>query len=105
MIHYLIMILRDIKKISRDIRRKLELVGMLLSAVKEKIEDASGSWHSIIKAVSNLSGYFKGRKEKRAGKKKERKKRVKKKRGQGPHLPQAWPGPSSSGCRNTKTTF
>jgi hypothetical protein len=75
-IYYVAMILREFKKITADVRLKIELVEKILVAAKEKLESTSSRMKLLVETISNIAGYMKDRKQEtkaRAGKRENKK--------------------------------
>jgi len=69
-IYYVVMILREFKKVAFDVRRKIELVETVLLAFKEKLEHTSSYVKLLVESVSSLVEFVKERKEEKGKKKK-----------------------------------
>jgi hypothetical protein len=69
-IYYVAMILREFKKLSSDVRKKIELVETVLLAFKEKLEHTSSYVKLLVESVSSLVEFVKERKEEKGKKKK-----------------------------------
>ncbi len=69
-IYYVVMILREFKKLASDVRKKIELVETVLLAFKEKLEHTSSYVKLLVESVSSLVEFAKERKEEKGKKKK-----------------------------------
>jgi len=71
--YYLIMILREAKKMITDMRKKIELVEKVLIAAKERLESTSSHMKLLVETALNVAEYMKDRKtEKKSTKKKKK---------------------------------
>jgi hypothetical protein len=71
--YYLIMILREAKKMITDMRKKIELVEKVLIAAKERLESTSSHMKLLVETALNVAEYVKDRKtEKKSTKKKKK---------------------------------
>jgi hypothetical protein len=69
-IYYVAMILREVKKIVFDVRKKIELVETVLNVLKDKIEHTSSYMKLLVESAGNIVEFLKDRKEEKTGKKK-----------------------------------
>lgn len=69
-IYYIAMILRDVKKVAKDIRKKIELVEEILMIFKDKIEHTSSHLKLLVESASNIVEFLKERREEKETKKK-----------------------------------
>ena len=67
---YIALILRDIKKMTKSARKKLDLVDQILETVKKKVETTANYLPPLIEGVGKLAAHFK---DKKTSKKKRRK--------------------------------
>ena len=70
-IYYVVMILRESKKIINDVRRKIELIEEVLVVLKEKLEHTSSHMKLLVETIANVAEFIK---EKRGEKKSKKKK-------------------------------
>ena len=71
-IYYVAMILRDVKKVAKDIRRKIELVEEILTIFKNKIEHTSSHLKLLVESAGNIVEFLKDRREEKEEKKKKK---------------------------------
>ncbi|OGY41291.1 MAG: hypothetical protein A2Y67_00605 [Candidatus Buchananbacteria bacterium RBG_13_39_9] len=69
-IYYLAMILREVKKIVFDARKKIELVEAVLVTLKEKIEHTSSYMKLLVESAGNIVEFLKDRKAEKSKKRK-----------------------------------
>ncbi len=69
-IFYVAMILKEFKKIVFDVRRKIELVELVLKTLKEKIEHTSSYLKLLVESAGNIVEFLRERKEEKEIKRK-----------------------------------
>ncbi|MCX6744481.1 MAG: hypothetical protein NTX82_03085 [Candidatus Parcubacteria bacterium] len=69
-IYYVAMILREVKKIVFDVRKKIELVEAVLTTLKEKIEHTSSYMKLLVESAGNIVEFLKDRSDEKSKKKK-----------------------------------
>jgi hypothetical protein len=70
-IYYVAMILREVRTVMADARRKIALLEKVLMAFKEKLESTSSHMKLLIETALNVAEYVKDRKsEKKTSRKK-----------------------------------
>ncbi|MCX6740086.1 MAG: hypothetical protein NTZ49_02560 [Candidatus Parcubacteria bacterium] len=69
-LYYLTMILREFKKITFDVRRKIVLVETVINALKERIEHTSSYMKLLVESAGNIVEFLKDRKDEKDKKKK-----------------------------------
>lgn len=67
---YIALILRDIKKMTKSARKKLDLIDQILEIVKKKVETTANYLPPLIEGIGKLAVHFKGAKEKKGKRKK-----------------------------------
>lgn len=73
-IYYVAMILREFKKITFDVRKKIELVETVLNVLKDKIEHTSSYMKLLVESAGNIVEFLKDRKEEKEARNKKKKK-------------------------------
>lgn len=68
---YVALILRDVKKMTKSARKKLDLIDQILATVKKKVETTANYLPPLIEGLGKFAAHFK---EKKTGRKAKRKK-------------------------------
>lgn len=68
--YYIAMILRDVNKITGNLRKKMDLIDAILKTVKDKVEKTANYLPPLVEGVSKLVEYFKDKKPNKKDKKK-----------------------------------
>jgi Ser/Thr protein kinase RdoA (MazF antagonist) len=69
-IYYVAMILREVKTMMGDFRRKMELLDKVLNAFKDKLESTSSHLKLLVETAVNVAEFIKDRKSEKEKKKK-----------------------------------
>jgi len=71
-IFYAVLMLRDVKKITKSLRKKMDLVDQILEIIKKKVETSAAYLPPLIEGASKLAEHFREMKKdkKKKGKKK-----------------------------------
>lgn len=68
--YYVVMMLREARKIMSDVRKKIELVEKVLLAFKDRLEHTSAHMKLLVETAINLAEFIKERKTEKKSKKK-----------------------------------
>lgn len=69
---YSALMMRDLRKVTASVKKKLELVDQILSLVKSRVENTANYIPPLIEGVSKLSEAFRKRQQSQEGKKSHR---------------------------------
>lgn len=72
-IFYTVLMMRDVKKITKSLRKKMDLVDQILEIIKKKVETSAAYLPPLIEGIGKLAGHF--REKKKATKRKSKKKK------------------------------
>lgn len=72
-IFYMVLMMRDVKKITKSVRKKMDLVDQILEIIKKKVETSATYLPPLIEGVSKLAAHFKKKKETTKRKRKKKK--------------------------------
>lgn len=73
LMYYLVMILKDVREMVGEAKRKVEALGDILSSIKEKVTNSASILTALARGVTELLGVFKERREAKEEEKKTKK--------------------------------
>jgi hypothetical protein len=69
-IFYMVLMIRDFKKITKSIRKKMEIIDSILEIIKKKTESSAAYLPPLIEGVTRIAEHFSEKKKAKRGKKK-----------------------------------
>jgi uncharacterized protein YoxC len=64
--YYLILIVRDLRKTTKTIHERVEEIGTILHAIKERVADSASALSMLANVISNIAGKWKQKRSKRS---------------------------------------